>query len=94
MEWLGVCRGAVRVSSTSITGKQITYTYVEPGVWFGDVTMFDGDARTHDAYAHGATTLMCVSRADFFKILQHVQTLCVTDEADDGDYRHCQDVLI
>ncbi|MEY2993301.1 MAG: hypothetical protein RL357_236 [Pseudomonadota bacterium] len=73
MEWLGVCRGAVRVSSTSITGKQITYTYVEPGVWFGDVAMFDGDARTHDAYAHGATTLLCVSRADFFKIL-HLHT--------------------
>ena len=27
-------------------------------------------------------------QGDFFKILQHVQTLCITDEADDGDYRH------
>ena len=70
MEWIGVCKGAVRVSSTSITGKQITYTYVEPGVWFGDVTLFDGDARTHDAYAHGPTTLMCLTRTDFFKILR------------------------
>ena len=69
-EWMGVCKGAVRVSSTSITGKQITYTYVEPGVWFGDVSLFDGDARTHDTYSHGATTLLCVARSDFFKILQ------------------------
>ena len=40
----------MRVSSTSISGKQITLTYVEPGIWFGDVAIFDGDQRTHDAY--------------------------------------------
>jgi CRP-like cAMP-binding protein len=73
-EWTAVARGAVRVSSTSLSGKQITLTYVEPGVWFGDVAMFDGDQRTHDAYAHGPTTLLCVSRNDFQKILaQHVE---------------------
>ncbi|MFZ3129118.1 MAG: Crp/Fnr family transcriptional regulator, partial [Rhodoferax sp.] len=57
------------VSSTSISGKQITLTYVEPGIWFGDVAMFDGDRRTHDAYAHGDTTTLCVVKADFKKIL-------------------------
>ena len=62
-------RGAVRVSSTSISGKQITLTYVEPGIWFGDVAIFDGDRRTHDAYAHGDTTILCVAKADFKKIL-------------------------
>jgi CRP-like cAMP-binding protein len=36
--------------------------------------MFDGDRRTHDTYAHGATTILCVTRADFQKILaQHVE---------------------
>lgn len=64
----------MRVSSTSISGKQITLTYVEPGIWFGDVAMFDGDRRTHDGYAHGDTTVLCVSKADFHKILaQHVE---------------------
>ncbi len=73
-EWIGVCKGAARVSSTSISGKQITYTYIEPGIWFGDVAMFDGDSRTHDVYAHGATTTLCVARADFNKILSlHVE---------------------
>lgn len=70
--WVACAKGAVRVSSTTLTGKQITLTYVEPGVWFGDVAMFDGDQRTHDVYAHGPTTLLCVARADFHKILaQH-----------------------
>ena len=73
-EWVACAKGAVRVSSTSISGKQITLTYIEPGIWFGDVALFDGDRRTHDAYAHGDTTILCVARADFHKILAtHVE---------------------
>ena len=68
-QWIACAKGAVRVSSTTLTGKQITLTYVEPGIWFGDVAMFDGERRTHDAYAHGATTILNVARADFQKIL-------------------------
>ena len=68
-EWFACAKGAVRVSSTSITGKQITLTYVEPGLWFGDTSIFDGDRRTHDAYAHGSTPLLCVAKADFKRIL-------------------------
>lgn len=73
-DWIACARGAVRVSSTSISGKQITLTYVEPGIWFGDVAIFDGDQRTHDVYAHGPTTVLCVAKADFKKILSmHVE---------------------
>ena len=73
-DWIACAKGAVRVSSTSISGKQITLTYVEPGIWFGDVSIFDGDRRTHDAYAHGDTTVLCVAKADFKKILAlHVE---------------------
>src|SRR5687768_2234120 len=68
-EWIACAKGAVRVSSTSISGKQVTLTYVEPGIWFGDVAIFDGDRRTHDAYAHGDSTILCVSRGDLRKIL-------------------------
>ena len=73
-DWIACAKGAVRVSSTSISGKQITLTYVEPGIWFGDVSIFDGDRRTHGAYAHGDTTVLCVAKADFKKILAlHVE---------------------
>jgi CRP-like cAMP-binding protein len=73
-EWIACATGAVRVSSTSISGKQVTLTYVEPGIWFGDVAIFDGERRTHDAYAHGATTTLCVARGDLRKILSvHVE---------------------
>lgn len=72
--WMACAKGAIRVSSTSFTGRQVTLAYIEPGVWVGDMALFDGDKRTHDAYAHGETTLLCVSQADFQKILQqHVE---------------------
>jgi len=73
-EWVGVALGAVRVSSVSLSGKQVTLTYVEPGTWFGDIALFDGLPRTHDADAHGATTLLCVRKPDFKALLsQHVE---------------------
>ncbi len=73
-EWCGVARGAVRISSVSLSGKQVTLTYAEPGTWFGDIALFDGLPRTHDADAHGQTTLLVVRKADFKELLaQHVE---------------------
>ena len=73
-QWCGVAMGAVRISSVSLTGKQVTLTYAEPGVWFGDIALFDGLPRTHDADAHGATTLLVVRKPDFKDLLaQHVE---------------------
>ncbi|MBW8777640.1 MAG: cyclic nucleotide-binding domain-containing protein, partial [Burkholderiales bacterium] len=73
-DWCGVAKGAVRVSSVSLSGKQVSLTYVEPGTWFGDIALFDGLPRTHDADAHGATTLLSVRKADFKELLQqHVE---------------------
>jgi CRP-like cAMP-binding protein len=73
-EEFGVAKGAVRVSSVSLSGKQITLTYVEPGLWFGDIALFDGMPRTHDANAHGPTTLLVVRKPDFKELLaQHVE---------------------
>lgn len=73
-DWTGVAKGAVRVSSVSLSGKQVSLTYVEPGTWFGDIALFDGLPRTHDAHAHGPTTLLVVRKADFKELLaQHVE---------------------
>jgi len=73
-QWCGVASGAVRISTVSLSGKQITLTYAEPGTWFGDIALFDGLPRTHDANAHGATTLLVVRKPDFKALLaQHVE---------------------
>jgi CRP/FNR family transcriptional regulator, cyclic AMP receptor protein len=73
-DWIGVAKGAVRVSSVSLSGKQVALTYAEPGTWFGDIALFDGLPRTHDASVHGATTLLVVRKPDFKELLsQHVE---------------------
>lgn len=73
-EWCGVAKGAVRISSVSLSGKQVTLTYAEPGTWFGDIALFDGLPRTHDADVHGDTTLLVVRKPDFKLLLsQHVE---------------------
>lgn len=74
--WLGCAKGALRVGSSHSSGKHSTLRYLEPGTWFGDVSMLDGDRHTHDVYAHGVSTVVCVGKADFKRILaQHVE-LC------------------
>lgn len=70
-EWVGVAKGAVRVSSVSLAGKQVSLTYVEPGTWFGDISLFDGLPQTHDANTHGETTLLVVRKPDFKELLKH-----------------------
>lgn len=73
-EWCGVALGAVRISSVSLSGRQVTLTYAEPGVWFGDIALLDGLPRTHDADAHGPTTLLAVRKPDFKELLsRHVE---------------------
>lgn len=73
-EWCGVARGAVRISTVALSGKQVTLTYAEPGTWFGDIALFDGLPRTHDADAHGPTTMLVVRKRDFKELLaQHVE---------------------
>ena len=73
-EWCCVALGAVRISTVSLSGKQVTLTYAEPGTWFGDIALFDGLPRTHDADAHGSTTLLVVRKPDFKELLaQHVE---------------------
>lgn len=74
-QWCGVAQGAVRISSVSLSGKQITMSYMEPGTWFGDISLFDGLPHTHDASAHGETTLLCIRRGDFKELLDQYPEL-------------------
>ena len=67
-------RWARCASARVAVGQAVTLTYAEPGVWFGDISLFDGLPRTHDADAHGQTTLLCVRRPDFKELLAlHVE---------------------
>ncbi len=67
--WAACAAGAVRIGSINASGKVHTLTYVEPGVWFGDSALIDGAGHSHDTWAKGDTTLVCVAEAAFRQLL-------------------------
>ncbi|MBB2202770.1 Crp/Fnr family transcriptional regulator [Gluconacetobacter tumulisoli] len=66
----GVVSGAVRVSSTSIAGREAILTYYGPGDWFGHIALIDGLARTHDIHAQEDSVLVNIAHHDFNALLR------------------------
>lgn len=64
-DWYGVLAGALKVGASGPQGRELTLTYLEPGAWFGEISIFDGQPRTHDAQAQGATTVLQLPHAEF-----------------------------
>ena len=73
-EWVGVARGAVRVSSVSLSGQAGHADLRRAGHLVRRHRPVRRLPRTHDASAHGETTLLVVRKADFKELLaQHVE---------------------
>ncbi len=66
----GVVEGAMRVGAVSVNGKEALLTLVEPPYWFGEISLFDGQPRTHDAFAEGTTVLLHVAQGALSAMLQ------------------------
>ena len=64
-----VVEGAIRVGAVSETGKEALLTLVEPPYWFGEISLFDGLPRTHDACAVGPCRLLQVPQQALLDIL-------------------------
>jgi CRP/FNR family cyclic AMP-dependent transcriptional regulator len=67
--WFGIVSGAIKISSTSPEGREAVLAFLEPGNWFGEISLFDGLPRTHDGIAHGPTELLVVSPKEFHGLL-------------------------
>jgi CRP-like cAMP-binding protein len=65
-----VVEGAMRVGAVSVNGKEALLTLVEPPYWFGEISLFDGQPRTHDAFAEGPTVLLHVPQPALTALLQ------------------------
>ncbi|PBJ08373.1 MULTISPECIES: Crp/Fnr family transcriptional regulator [unclassified Pseudomonas] len=69
-----VLEGAVRVGAVSEQGKEALLSLVEPPHWFGEICLFDGQPRTHDAYAVGQCTLLHIPQNTLLVLLdEHPQ---------------------
>lgn len=63
---LGLCcviAGALRAGAVQPDGRETLLAWVEPYQWFGEISLLDGQPRTHDAVADGATRLLVVPQA-------------------------------
>jgi CRP/FNR family cyclic AMP-dependent transcriptional regulator len=65
-----VVEGAMRIGAVSQDGKEALLTLVEPPYWFGEISLFDGQPRTHDAFAEGPCTLLLVPQAELLALLE------------------------
>jgi CRP/FNR family transcriptional regulator, cyclic AMP receptor protein len=69
-----VLEGTVRIGAVSEEGKEALLSLVEAPHWFGEISLFDGQPRTHDAYAVGPCSLLNVPQAALLELLdEHPQ---------------------
>ncbi|MFK8019908.1 MAG: Crp/Fnr family transcriptional regulator [Pseudomonadales bacterium] len=64
-----VCKGRVRVTSFSRSGREASYNEKEVGELFGELAAIDGQSRAADVIALEDATTLHMSRADFLKVL-------------------------
>ncbi|KQU83600.1 Crp/Fnr family transcriptional regulator [Variovorax sp. Root318D1] len=56
----GLAAGAIKISSLRQDGREAILAVLEPGNWFGEITLIDGSPRTHDATALESLDLLVV----------------------------------
>ncbi|MFT6897146.1 MAG: CRP/FNR family cyclic AMP-dependent transcriptional regulator [Paraglaciecola sp.] len=67
-----VLSGKIRVSNVTREGKELVLTWLQPGSWFGEISLFDGLPRTHDAHSEQPSELLKIANQDFSRLLnQH-----------------------
>jgi CRP-like cAMP-binding protein len=65
-----VLDGGIRVSGASESGREALLTLLEPPSWFGEISIFDGQPRTHDAVAEGEALVLHVPRRALDAVLE------------------------
>ncbi len=65
----GVVEGTIRITAVDAQGKEALLTLIDPPNWFGEIALFDGLARTHDAISEGRTTVVHVTQQALDRIL-------------------------
>lgn len=64
-----VLEGAVRIGGVSEQGKEALLSLVESPHWFGEICLFDGQPRTHDAFAVGHCVLLHIPQSALLALL-------------------------
>ncbi|WP_414827864.1 Crp/Fnr family transcriptional regulator [Alteromonas sp. H39] len=66
----GIADGRVRIFQPGKDGNALLLALLTPGTWFGEISLFDGLPRTHDAVAETRTALVLIPTASFHSLLE------------------------
>jgi CRP-like cAMP-binding protein len=64
-----VLEGSVRIGAVSEQGKEALLSLVESPHWFGEICLFDGQPRTHDAFGLGHCVLLHIPQTVLLRLL-------------------------
>ncbi|WP_260396806.1 Crp/Fnr family transcriptional regulator [Variovorax sp. KBW07] len=65
----GVVSGSLRVSVVASGGREAVIAMLEPGHWFGEVSLLVGRERVYDTCAVDTTEMAVVAAADFHRLV-------------------------
>ncbi|KQX39720.1 Crp/Fnr family transcriptional regulator [Variovorax sp. Root434] len=65
----GVVSGSLRVSVVATGGREAVIAMLEPGHWFGEVSLLVGRERVYDTCAVDTTEMAVVAAADFHRLV-------------------------
>ena len=68
-----VVNGLLKVSSTSLEGREAILSFVRPGQWFGELSMLDGMSRERDFFSVGAAEILVIEPEAMQGLLQDAQ---------------------
>ncbi|WP_255440351.1 Crp/Fnr family transcriptional regulator [Caenimonas sedimenti] len=66
----GLSSGSIKASSLREDGKEAILAVLEAGNWFGEISLIDGQPRTHDATALRECEVLALPRADFDALMK------------------------
>ena len=70
-----VVKGRVQIRNYSASGKELLYTYMEPGDCFGELGLIDGESRHHDVDADGEAELAVLLSTDFSRLREQYRDI-------------------
>ena len=69
--FFALVRGVVKVFVDSPEGREVVLTHLQSGEFFGEMALFDNEARSASVSALSEAEMVVLARADFLSILEH-----------------------
>lgn len=66
----GIVDGMARISGLNKQGKEAILTFAQAPDWIGEIALFDGEHRTHDAVSEGGLTVLHIPQSSLDALLE------------------------